>query len=197
MPTPSDSVKVRYGSTTTTGIIVAVSVVVTLFYLVGLYLVVRRWARARDDTSLNKYSSTPLQRSISFVYLVLVLTSIANISISAWILAQYDYNHNHPLESKLTLFCGCWTTLVAGCYSFLLLHPKLSRTPIALVGVQAIWLRLTFPLWAVSAGFLGALLPCNTLYLVYCRQLKALFAISVVQSVFFGLAMVVIPCLRE
>ena len=57
----SDFAETRYRSTTITSIVAAAAVIVTLLYLAGLYLVVHRWAR--DDTSLNKYSSVRLQRS--------------------------------------------------------------------------------------------------------------------------------------
>lgn len=96
MPTSSDLVETKYRSTTITSIVAAASVIVTLFYLAGLYLVAHRWAR--DDTSLNKYSSVRLQRSApcmayslsltdllitdSFpivVYLMLVLTSLIEV----------------------------------------------------------------------------------------------------------------------
>jgi len=60
-PTSNDFVEARYRSSTITSIVVAAAVIVTLFYLAGLYLVAHRWAR--DDSSLNKYSSVRLQRS--------------------------------------------------------------------------------------------------------------------------------------
>ena len=59
--TPSDFAETKYRSTTITSIVAAAAVIVTLLYLAGLYLVAHRWAR--DDTSLNKYSSVRLQRS--------------------------------------------------------------------------------------------------------------------------------------
>ena len=153
------------------------------------------------------------------VYLLLVLTSIIEvssphaeasstqlhrrnqISISAWILVQYGYNHNYPsgaarigIEFILfvipisqtmvpqltpTRFSGCWTTLVAGSYLFLFLHPKLSRMPITSVGIQGVWICLTWILWIAATAYLNAALPFVTVYsgcaLVYCGQLKALF----------------------
>jgi hypothetical protein len=60
-PALTDSIEAKYRSTTITSIVAAAAVVVTLFYLAALYLVAHRWAR--DDTSLNKYSSVRLQRS--------------------------------------------------------------------------------------------------------------------------------------
>lgn len=94
-PTSNDFAEVRYRSSTITSIVVAATVIVTLFYLAGLYLVAHRWVR--DDTSLNKYSSVRLQRSApcmtffhpvedpitesvpTVVYLLLVLTSIIEV----------------------------------------------------------------------------------------------------------------------
>jgi len=114
---------------------------------------------------------------------------------------QYSYNHNYPSEAARTgiefilfvapapqfivswlmppRFSGCWTTLVASGYLFLFLHPKLSKTPIASIGVQGIWICLTWILWIAAAAYLNAALPFVTVYsqctLVYCGQLKALF----------------------
>jgi hypothetical protein len=95
-PTSNDFIDTKYRSATITSIVAAASVIVTLFYLAGLYLVAHRWAQ--DDTSLNKYSSVRLQRSApctahsislanalvpeSFpivVYLLLVLTSLIEV----------------------------------------------------------------------------------------------------------------------
>ncbi|KAF9790453.1 hypothetical protein BJ322DRAFT_390660 [Thelephora terrestris] len=198
-PASGDLIENKYRSTTITCIVAAASAIVTLFYLVALYLVAHRWTR--DDTSLNKYSSVRLQRSAPFVYLLLVLTSLIEISISAWILVQYSYNLNYPSEAAKTgiefiLFSGCWTMLVVGSYLLLFLHPRLSKSPVASVGVQGLWICLTWILWIVAAAYLNAVLPFVTVYsectLVYCGQLKALFAISVVQTVFFAFAMFVI-----
>lgn len=76
-------------------------------------------------------------------------------------------------------FSGCWTILVVGSYLLLFLHPKLSKTPIASVGVQGVWICLTWILWIVATAYLNAVLPFVTVYsectLVYCGQLKALF----------------------
>ncbi|KAF9645851.1 hypothetical protein BDM02DRAFT_3119621 [Thelephora ganbajun] len=174
-PTSSDFVKARYASTTVTSIVVAVSVTVTLFYLAGLYLAARHWARPQE------YPSVGLQRSISSMYLLLALTGIAEASISTWILAQYDYNDNSALEARVTLFYGCWMTLIAGCCSFLSLHPKSSRTPFTWSVLRLIWVYIMFPLWVSVTGVLGALLPCNAVFIAYCRQLKALLGISIAQ----------------
>ena len=121
--------------------------------------------------------------------------------MSTWILVQYSYNRNYPSEAAKTgielilfvvpvsqvvisrlipsRFSGCWTTLVAGSYLFLFLHPSLSRTPIVSIGTQGIWVCLTWILWIVAAAYLNAVLPFMTVYsqctLVYCGQLKALF----------------------
>ena len=123
------------------------------------------------------------------------------ISISAWILVQYGYNHNYPSEGAKTgielilfvvsisqntnslltpvRFSGCWTILVVGSYLLLFLHPILSRTPVASIGVQGVWICLTWILWIVATAYLNAVLPFVTIYsqcsLVYCGQLKALF----------------------
>lgn len=114
---------------------------------------------------------------------------------------QYSYNNNYPskgvrmgiqfilfvvLISRITMFLltpfrfsGCWTTFIMGGYLVLFLHPRLSRTPVASVGVQGVWICLTWILWIVATVYLNAVLPFVTVYsqctLVYCGQLKALF----------------------
>ena len=129
------------------------------------------------------------------------LLKINKISISAWTLVQYGYNRNYPSEGAKTgiglvlfvvpvsqmivflltpsRFSSCWTTLVAGSYLFLFLHPRLSRTPIVSIGAQGVWVCLTWIMWIVAAAYLNASLPFTTVYsqctLVYCGQLKALF----------------------
>ena len=61
----------------------------------------------------------------------------------------------------------------------LFLHDELSRSPIASIGVQGVWICLTWILWIVAAAYLNVALPFVTVYsqctLVYCGQLKALF----------------------
>ncbi|KAF9643539.1 hypothetical protein BDM02DRAFT_1413488 [Thelephora ganbajun] len=220
MPTPSDFAEVRCESTTITSIVLEVSVIVTFFFWAGFYLVARRWTRTQDDTSLNEYSSVPPQRSAScsifslypvkaavtdsapiVVCLVLALTNFVEISVSTWMFRQYNYN-NHPSEIgwmalKLTLFYGCWTTLVAGCYSFLLLDPKLSRTSIASDRARAIAICLVSPLRIAIAAYWGASLSRDTLCIVYCRQLKGLFGISLAQTPFSAFAVYVVPRSHE
>ena len=114
---------------------------------------------------------------------------------------QYDYNHNYPSQAAKTgiglvlfvihvslvavfrltpsRFSSCWTTLVAGCYLILFLHPKLSEAPIVSIGAQGIWICLTWILWIVATAYLNTALPFITVYsqctIVYCGQLKALF----------------------
>jgi hypothetical protein len=113
---------------------------------------------------------------------------------------QYSYNLNYPSEAAKTgiefilfvqisqftsppltpsRFSGCWTMLVVGSYLLLFLHPRLSKSPVASVGVQGLWICLTWILWIVAAAYLNAVLPFVTVYsectLVYCGQLKALF----------------------
>lgn len=83
----------KYRSTTITSIVAAAAIIVTLFYLAGLYLLAHRWTR--DDTSLNKYSSVRLQRSapcmISSVLLVVI--AVADSAHSRVLAAGIDEHH--------------------------------------------------------------------------------------------------------
>ncbi|KAF9641935.1 hypothetical protein BDM02DRAFT_3194229 [Thelephora ganbajun] len=149
-----------------------------------------------------------------FAWMLLVLAGIAEISISAWTIAQYDYDfNNRTLKLRLSLFvvpiphvtvsqlkpsrwCGIWMALIPGSYSFLSLNPKFSETPLEWGFYRFLWACAMVPPWIVVLVLLGILLPCDTVSLAYCRQLKALFGISLAQCVLSVLAVFVVPKIR-
>lgn len=83
-------------------------------------------------------------------------------------------------------FASTWTFLTAVIYTFLFLHPKWSRHSISSIGAQSIWLFVTWLFWIVGAAIVNASIPkainnsqCEGI--VYCVQLRLLFAVAVLE----------------
>ncbi|THU80724.1 hypothetical protein K435DRAFT_596761, partial [Dendrothele bispora CBS 962.96] len=135
--------------------------------------------------TFTKDSGVKIQRFAPFGYIFLVLSALVEVAFSTWLLLQYRFHHNFPnvefrTGTRMTLFSACWTVVTGGAYSFLFIHPTWSKTPIASVGSQSIWVVITWVLWIISAGLLNRSLPslfiqgvCTTI--VYCGQIRSLF----------------------
>jgi len=81
---------------------------------------------------------------------------------------------------QLLRFSACWTTITAGMYTVLFLHPVWSKYSISSVGAQATWILLTWLIWVTGAATLNAALPRllvgdSCMGLVYCGQIQSLF----------------------
>ncbi|KAF8150094.1 hypothetical protein B0H34DRAFT_666609 [Crassisporium funariophilum] len=184
-PDPGNPVAFRtsYLSSTSTGLIACLTLMIGL-----MYLVVLSWAWRYGKTNprpLNKTSGVRVQRWAPVVYVFLVLTSLAEVAITSWLVLQYRWNHNYPnlqirTAAALLLFASSWTTLSAGAYTLLFLHPTWYRHPVASIGAQAIWIFVTWLFWVVGAGLVNAAIPglmdkglCQGV--VYCAQIRSLF----------------------
>jgi len=82
-----------------------------------------------------------------------------------------------PLKLR---FAASWTTLTAGAYTLLFVHPTWSKHPVSSVGSQAIWTFITWLFWVVGSGILNGSVPnlldrgtCGDV--VYCAQIRGLF----------------------
>ncbi len=82
-------------------------------------------------------------------------------------------------------FASTWTFVTAVIYNFLFLHPRWSKHSISSIGAQAIWLFITWLFWVVGAIIVNSSIPkainksqCEGI--VYCVQLRLLFAVAVV-----------------
>jgi hypothetical protein len=126
--------------------------------------------------------------------------------MASWLVLQYNFNHNYPsigmrtgarlllsvLSSFLVLhpcspspqppnrFTSTWTSLTAGAYTLLFLHPAWSKHPIASVGAQAIWVFITWLFWVVGASIVNKTISslvdekaCGSV--AYCAQIRGLF----------------------
>ncbi|CAA7269536.1 unnamed protein product [Cyclocybe aegerita] len=175
--------RISYLTTTTTGLVVCLTTMIALMYLVVLSWAYR--AAQKRPRPLNKVSGVRLQKYAPIVYVFLVLSSLCEVALSSWLVLQYRFNDNYPkiktrTGARLLLFASSWTTLTAGVYTLLFLHPTWSKHPISSIGAQAIWVLITLILWAVGAGIINASVPlvlekgmCEGI--VYCGQIRALF----------------------
>jgi hypothetical protein len=127
--------------------------------------------------------------------------------MASWLVLQYNSNHNYPsIETRtgarlllsvlspslvlcpllLTLpttphrFTSTWTSLTAGAYTLLFLHPAWSKHPVASVGAQAIWVFITWIFWVAGASIVNKTVTslvdekvCGSV--AYCAQIRGLF----------------------
>ncbi|KAF9055554.1 hypothetical protein BJ165DRAFT_1398385 [Panaeolus papilionaceus] len=113
---------------------------------------------------------------------LILLFSIIDMCISAWITAKYNANHNNPdsgirARVRFAVFTSVWsiviTTILLVAFLFM------PANGLASVGSQFVLLMITWILWlAVAASItqtLGGALDCTTEEkFVYCGQLNAL-----------------------
>ncbi|KAG6335671.1 hypothetical protein ID866_3405 [Astraeus odoratus] len=181
----ADVSKSRMYSSAISSIIAAVTPMLALIYFCPLYLLYRH--SKRNPRPLNKMSGMRMQQYGPFVYVFLLFSSLAGVADATWLLLQYKFNDNAPnptLRSgvKFLLFAGCWTTI----------------TSVASIGTQAVWVLVTWVFWVAGAGLLNSSSRLFTTFscegVVYCGQLKALFALSVIEIATLTFGMIVIGC---
>jgi hypothetical protein len=112
----------------------------------------------------------------------IVLFSIIELCIAAWLAAQYAAHHNYPRVSvrdrvRFVLFCATWTVSFGSMMMILFLHS--TTGPLASIGAHLLFLGLTWIMWTAGAAAitqaLGGGLHCKTQDLfVYCTHLNAL-----------------------
>ncbi|KIM64288.1 hypothetical protein SCLCIDRAFT_1213390 [Scleroderma citrinum Foug A] len=194
-----DVSKSRMYSSAISSIIAAVTPMLALIYFCPLYLLYRH--SKRNPRPLNKTSGMKMQQYGPLVYVFLLFSSLAGVADATWLLLQYKFNNNAPnpmLRSgvRFLLFAGCWTTITSGTYTLFFLDPIWSRRPIASVGTQAVWVLVTWVFWVAGTSLLDKSSPVFTTYscegVVYCGQLKALLALSVIQILTLTFGMCVI-----
>lgn len=193
-PSPSDtgsqapSIQI---STSLTTIIACTVPMLAIMYFGALFFT---WRYSRQNPRfLNKESGIQVQRYGPVIYTFIVLGSFVEFSLSTWLLFQYLYLQNYPNKGTrdgvgMLLFSSCWTIVTAAFYSLLFIHPTWSQRPIASLGAQSIWVLLTWVFWMAGSGMLNHSLPsllvrgsCHSV--VYCGQIRTLFALSVLEIV--------------
>ncbi|KAG9315166.1 hypothetical protein JVU11DRAFT_4291 [Chiua virens] len=193
----------RMYSSAISSVIAAVTPMLALIYFCPLYLLYRH--SKRHPRTLNKVSGVRIQQYGPLIYIFLLFTSLAQVADATWLLLQYKYNNNAPDLTTRTgvrflLFAGCWTTVTSGTYTLFFLDPLWSRRPIASIGTQAVWILVTWVFWVAGTGVLNKSLPslfmrdsCQAI--VYCGQLQALFALSIIEILTLTFGMLVITWL--
>ncbi|KIK66879.1 hypothetical protein GYMLUDRAFT_37947 [Collybiopsis luxurians FD-317 M1] len=144
-----------------------------------------------NPRTLKKDYSRAVQHYAPFVYVFLVLNSLSEAACSFWLLFQYLRFGVPPFWSSKTgllliIVSSCWTTLTAGTFTILFMHPTWSTHSIASVGSQTIWVFLTLCLWIIGFAFLAHEIPSRYLNgscaaLSYCGQVRALFGLSLLE----------------
>jgi len=112
----------------------------------------------------------------------IVVFSIIEMCISAWITAKYNANHNFPNSGvrarvRYILFVSIWTILFGS--GFLVVFLVATTSALASVASHFFFLTVTWILWLAAAAAitqtLGGALNCHTQsFFVYCGQLSAL-----------------------
>ncbi|KAF9001571.1 hypothetical protein BDQ17DRAFT_1244386 [Cyathus striatus] len=170
-------------SSTITALVACITPMIGLLYFCALTWTYK-FSR-RNPRPLNKTSGVRLQRYAPLVYIFLVLSSLAEVAISSWLILQYRFHHNYPSivvrnGTRFILFCASWTSGIGGAYSVLFLHPTWSRHPVSSIGTQALWVFITWIFWVAGAGTINTAIPTLLMRgqcdgIAYCGQLRSLF----------------------
>ncbi|KZT01537.1 uncharacterized protein LAESUDRAFT_459974 [Laetiporus sulphureus 93-53] len=179
-----------------TAAVASTTVLISLLYAIGLYFVYR-YAQ-RHPKGLNGASSTRLYHYAPVVYVVIIYLSIIEIAIGTWLLVTYrliGYYAGVEVHSAicLSIFSGSWSMTFATLYVVFVVHPTLSKSLVASVGVQFLWTLVSWGFWVASVAMLNGSLLFSTPWVCagvwYCSQLQALFAFAIIELVVFSLCM--------
>ncbi|PFH46654.1 hypothetical protein AMATHDRAFT_154152, partial [Amanita thiersii Skay4041] len=123
------------------------------------------------------------------IFSILILFSIIELSISAWLVSRFNSRHNYTTVSerdrvRYILFCSIWTLVTAPIFMVFFLVSPLGN-PITSVASHIIYFFVTWALWTGAAAAItetlggGRGLNCSTqTRFVYCGQLNALEAFA-------------------
>ncbi|KJA19174.1 hypothetical protein HYPSUDRAFT_44414 [Hypholoma sublateritium FD-334 SS-4] len=113
---------------------------------------------------------------------MLLVFSIIEMCISAWITAKYNAHHNFPntgtrARVRYILFTSIWTIIFGSVYMAVFLVAV--NHVLSSIASHVIFLSVTWILWLAAAAAitqtLGGSLNCaNDSFFVYCGQLNAL-----------------------
>ncbi|KAJ3712006.1 hypothetical protein C8R42DRAFT_688010, partial [Lentinula raphanica] len=178
-------------SSSLTSVISFLTTILGVVYLLTLLWVIN--ISRMQPRVLKRDFSRHLQRYAPFVYMFIVLTSLVEAACAFWLLVQYVHQQSFPSSSSrsalhLVIFCSCWTLFTAGVSTILFIHPIWSTHPIASVGSQSVWVILTLCIWFTGTTVLACSLPSQFLdptcdSLVYCGQMRVLFALSLLETI--------------
>jgi len=148
-------------------------------------------------------SDSAVRRAHPILFGSIVLFSLIEMCVAAWLTAKYNGNHNYPFGAVRTrvryiLFCSIWTALV-GMIFLVLFWVVSAGSMLTSVAAHFIFLSITFILWIAAAAAitqsLGGGLSCSHQnFWAYCGQLNAVegFAWLIWILVTFTLIMVIV-----
>ncbi|KAF6753208.1 hypothetical protein DFP72DRAFT_1010763 [Ephemerocybe angulata] len=148
-------------------------------------------------------SDSTVRRAHPILFGSIILFSIIEMCIAAWLLSRYNTRHNYPFPSvrirvRYILFCSVWT-IVVGTIFLVLFWVTAAGSIFTSVAAHFIFLFITFVFWIAAAAAitetLGGGLSCSHQnFWAYCGQLNAIegFAWMIWILVFFTLIMVII-----
>jgi len=124
-----------------------------------------------------------VRRGHPIAFSILLMFSIIELSISAWLVSRYNHHHNYRNLTnrdrvRYTLFASTWTVVGSLFFLILFLHSA-TGSILTSVASHLIFLVLTWIIWTAAAvsitAMLGGGLNCPTQRsFVYCGQLNAL-----------------------
>ncbi|KAG2069484.1 hypothetical protein BDR04DRAFT_1156684 [Suillus decipiens] len=125
---------------------------------------------------------THMRRGHTIVLSLIILFSIIELAISAWLTSRFNtyYNYFSLTERDTTrflLFASIWTIVFSGAYMFFFF--SLPDHVLSSVASHVLFLFLTWIFWTAGAASitaaLGGGLNCSSQFVfVYCGQLNAL-----------------------
>jgi len=117
----------------------------------------------------------------------IILFSIIEMCIAAWLTARYNSRHDYPFGSvrarvRYILFCSIWTIFVGAIFMIMFWVSSLSSI-FTSVAAHFIFLLITWILWIAAAAAitesLGGGLSCSHQnFWAYCGQLNAVEGFS-------------------
>ncbi|KAF4612186.1 hypothetical protein D9613_004567 [Agrocybe pediades] len=123
-----------------------------------------------------------VRRGHPILFSLLILFSIIEMCIAAWLTAKYNSNHNFNTSGerarvRYILFASIWTILFG--FSYLILFLVAAGSALASIASHFVFLAITWVVWLAAAAAitqtLGGALNCKTnIVFVYCGQLNAL-----------------------
>lgn len=125
---------------------------------------------------------THIRRGHPVVFSLIVLFSVIELAISAWLVSRFNMHHNASKSEqdrvRFLLFTSIWTVVFGSFYMILFLHSASGSMATSVLS-HGIFLFITWVFWTAGAAAitstLGGGLNCSTQdTFVYCGQLNAL-----------------------
>ncbi|KAK0480151.1 hypothetical protein IW261DRAFT_1476431 [Armillaria novae-zelandiae] len=189
-----------HASVTATSIVACITAILFLLYLLSLI-----WSfhnSHKSPVQINKPSGRKIQYFAPLIYAFMVIAALAEVATSSWLLTQYHIHHNYPnfltrTGAIILLSSACWTCLTAGLFTLIFLHPAYRTHPVSSVGSQGLWSLITWMLWISGAAVVNGAVPSlitkgSCLSIVYCGQLRTLFALAILEIVTFSGALIIL-----